>query len=170
MNLQYCLGQLSVNSKAIQQLIEDITKNQAIWKPSDQEWSILEVVNHLVDEEKEDFRLRLKHLLSGKSTPWPPNAPQKWVYERKYNQRDIQESIEIFMNERLESIKWLKEQEKSDFTIQYKNPPLEGLSAGDLLSSWVSHDMLHLRQIVELKWKYSKNKTEPFSNEYAGEW
>jgi hypothetical protein len=170
MDLKYCLSQLSVNSMAIQQLIEDINQKQACWKPTDQEWSILEVVNHLVDEEKEDFRSRLSHLLSGTSQPWPSIAPQKWVNERAYNQKDIQESIEKFMDERIESLEWLRLQENREFTIRYTNPPFEGLSAGDLLFSWVAHDMLHLRQIVELKWKYSKMKSEPFSIEYAGDW
>jgi hypothetical protein len=170
MDLQYCLGQLSANAKVVKQILEGIPDDQAVWKPSAEEWSILEVVNHLIDEEKEDFRFRLNHLLSGNASPWPSNRPQKWVYDRKYNQRDLHVSIKSFMDERSASVEWLSGQENCDLTIQYKRPPLDDFSAGDLLSSWVAHDLLHLRQIVELKWKYTTIQTEPYSNEYAGEW
>jgi hypothetical protein len=170
MDLQYCLGQLSINAIAIQRLLEGVSDIQATWRPAEMEWSLLEVINHLVDEEKEDFRFRLDHLFSSKTIPWPANAPEKWVCERRYNQRDFQESIEKYTDERRKSLEWLKDQIHRDYSLHYVFPPLVGLSAGDLLASWVAHDLLHLRQMVELKWKYSMIQTQPFSNEYAGDW
>jgi hypothetical protein len=170
MDILFCMSQLSVHSKAIQLLLEDINQDQASWKPQKSEWSILEVINHLIDEENEDFRYRLNHVLSGNKNPWPKNTPQKWVIERKYNERDIQVSTEKFMDERLKSLEWLKLQDGKDFTVSYPITLQERLSAGDILSSWVAHDLLHLRQTIEIKYQYIKLINPQYSIEYAGDW
>ena len=44
------------------------------------------------------------------------------------------------------------------------------LSAGDMLTSWAAHDLLHLRQLVELRFAYLARQARPYSLDYAGEW
>jgi hypothetical protein len=44
------------------------------------------------------------------------------------------------------------------------------LSAGDMLMSWVAHDLLHLRQLVELHYAYHKQQAQPYDIGYAGDW
>jgi len=170
MNLNYCLNQLSVNAAAIQRLVEGVDSDQACWKPTPDDWSILEVINHLLDEEREDFRFRLRHLWSGADGPWPAIAPQKWVTVRDYNHRDLSESLANYLHERQRSLDWLAKISGTDWQTRYQHPPLEGLSAGDLLVSWAAHDVLHLRQLVELKWAYGRMQFAPYSPDYAGEW
>ena len=46
----------------IQAVLAGVDAEQARWKPDADSWSILEVVCHLVDEEREDFRTRLDHI------------------------------------------------------------------------------------------------------------
>jgi hypothetical protein len=169
MNLRYCLNQLSTHAAAIGRLVENIDGDQARWKPGEEQWSILEVVNHLLDEEREDFRARLQHLLSGSVEPWPPIAPQRWVTERDYNRRDLGESLAGYLEERQRSLDWLGQLSGADWGTRYRHPPLQGLSAGDLLVSWAAHDLLHLRQLVELKWGYGRVQGAPYSADYAGD-
>jgi hypothetical protein len=114
----------------------------------------LEAVNHLLDEEREDFRSRLQHLFSGSAQPWPPLAPQQWIIDLAYRQRSLPESMEKFLQERKGSLEWLRLREGSDFTVRYKHPPSEGLAAGDILFSWAAHDLPQLRQNIDFKWKY----------------
>jgi hypothetical protein len=170
MNLSDCLDQLSTNAAAIRRLAETVDGGQAGWKPGENDWSILEVVNHLFDEEREDFRARLQHLLSGSDEPWPPIAPRQWVTERDYNHRDLNESLANYLHERQRSLDWLAQLSGVEWQTCYRHPPLQGLSAGDLLASWVAHDLLHLRQLVELKWAYGRIQCAPYAPDYAGEW
>ena len=44
------------------------------------------------------------------------------------------------------------------------------LSAGDMLVSWVEHDILHLRQMVELMHGWNVKRASPYSVQYAGGW
>ena len=170
MNLAYCLNQLSADAAAIQRLVETVDTDQAYWKPTENDWSVLEVLNHLVDEEREDFRLRLQHLLSGSSEPWPPIDPQGWIAERDYNKRDLGESLANYLRERQCSLDWLATIRGVEWQTAYRHPPLQGLTAGDLLASWVAHDLLHLRQLVELKWAYGCVQFSPYAPDYAGAW
>ncbi len=63
LNLSYCIDRLSGNAGVFESLARIGADEQARWKPSPESWSMLEVVNHLYDEEKDDFRFRLDSLL-----------------------------------------------------------------------------------------------------------
>ena len=45
-----------------------------------------------------------------------------------------------------------------------------GLKAGDMLSSWVAHDHLHTRQLVELRRQRVLQLAQPYDVHYAGDW
>ena len=107
MNLKDFTKQMSDSAYAIEQILKNVTQEQSEWKPSAQEWSILEVVNHLYDEEIADFRERLDMVLHHSVEIWKPNNPEAWVKDRNYNKRDLDKSIANFLNERNKSIAWL---------------------------------------------------------------
>lgn len=44
------------------------------------------------------------------------------------------------------------------------------VTAGEMLSAWVAHDNLHIRQLVELRRARIEKITQPYLIEYAGEW
>ena len=169
MNLSYCIDRLSCNASVFEGLARVETKAQARWKPSPEKWSILEVVNHLYDEERDDFRFRLDSLLHHHERLWPPIDPPAWAVERSYNERELDESLERFLGERRKSIEWLKELKAPRLENKYEHP--QGvISAGDLLASWVAHDYIHVRQLARLHWQYLNHISKPFKTAYAGEW
>ena len=170
MNLDYCRNRLSANAAVIHEMIKAVTVEQACWRPAADEWSILEVLHHLVDEERKDFPFRLRHLLSRSREVWPPIAPQQWVADRGCDPRDLGETVDTFLEERRRSLEWLTKQKKADWTVTYNHPPLDGLSAGHLLASWVTHDLLHIRQLVEIEHAYGRTQFGSFTTEYAGTW
>lgn len=62
MDLDRISTQLAHQAEAIRALMEGVPDAQARWRPSPDDWSILEVIHHLVDEEIEDFRRHLDHI------------------------------------------------------------------------------------------------------------
>jgi uncharacterized damage-inducible protein DinB len=169
LNLVECIAVLNQQAQAIQQLASGISDEQARWKPNADSWSILEVINHLYDEEREDFRTRLKHILD-QTEGLPPGIDTiGWVTARQYNQRDLQDSIAQFLQEREASLEWLRSLAKPNWDAKNELPS-RPLRAGDMLMSWLAHDLLHLRQIVELRYAYLKQQAEPYQIDYAGEW
>jgi DinB family protein len=170
MNLEHCIRELETNAAAIECYLSNVNSEQARWKPSASDWSILEVVNHLLDEEINDFPHRIRHLLSRATTEWEPIYPAKWVTERSYNERDFKESLSAYLEERRKNLSWVKSLSNPDWDIKYQHEPLAGLSAGDLMVSWIAHDLLSIRQLNELKYAYGLLLSAPYSPEYAGDW
>jgi hypothetical protein len=143
---------------------------QARWKPEPAQWSILEVVNHLGDEEVEDFRTRLDCTLHRKGEPWPKIDPQGWAVARGYNQRDLAESLERFCRARADSLDWLVALGQPDWSVAYEHPRFGPITAGDLLTAWVAHDHIHIRQINRLHRQYLVSVLSGHSPDYAGSW
>lgn len=162
--------QLERNAETIHAFINGVTETQARWKPTPDDWSMLEVINHLYDEECEDFRLRIDYTLHKPGEPWPAIHPGAWVIERKYNERNLAESLANFLHERQQSVYWLGQLATPDWEKSERHPAGFVLKAGDLLSAWLAHDFLHLRQLTELHYAWVKLQSEPFSVEYAGDW
>jgi len=169
MDLPYCIHRLSSNAHVIENLARGVSDEQARWKPSPEKWSILEVINHLYDEERDDFRSRLDSVLHQPEKTWPPIDPQGWAVERKYNVRELGESLERFLDERRKSVEWLKALTEPRLENRYEHPQ-GAIRGGDLLASWVAHDFLHVKQITRLHWEFLGSISQPYKTAYAGEW
>ena len=169
MNLDHFTAQMANNAETIRTLVQGVSDEQARWKPSPDCWSILEVINHLYDEVIEDFRTHLDIVLHHPSQPWPRVDPEGWVTERQYNQREVRKSLDNFLNARTESLVWLRDLSSPDWEATY-NAPFGQVTAGDLFASWVVHDLLQIRQLVELHWAYTTLLVSPHKVDYAGPW
>jgi hypothetical protein len=169
MDLNYFIEVLDQNADRIRALMAGIDDELARWKPSAEAWSILEVINHLYDEERHDFPERVDYALHRPGESWPKIDPQGWVTERRYNERDLAESVQNFLDRRQESLAWLRSLSDPNWDTVY-SAPFGEIRAGDLFASWVAHDLLHMRQLVELHWAYTTMKLAPYSTQYAGDW
>lgn len=169
MDFDYALAQLRANAERIRALVQNVSAEKARWKPASDSWSILEVINHLYDEELADFPVRLKHILAQTAGPWPPIDPQGWVTERRYNERELPTSLANFLGARQKSLVWLQTLHEPDWQLSY-DTQWGPITAGDMFAAWVAHDLLHLRQLVELQWGYTTQQLTPYDVRYAGEW
>ena len=169
MELERFTKQLAENAQRINALASDVTDFQAHWKPDDVGWSMVEVINHLYDEERLDFRVRIDYTLHKPDKDWPDIDPESWVFERAYNKRDLSISLANFRAERQASLAWLEGLSNPDWGISYQ-APFGVIKAGDLLAAWLAHDLLHLRQLVDLQWAYMLEQVQPYEVRYAGEW
>lgn len=144
---------------------------RARWKPAPEHWSILEVCCHLLDEEREDFRVRLRSTLEDAARPWPALDLVGVAEKRKYNERDLTTTLDEFVRERRSSVAWLRSlPESTDFRTAYQHPRFGPIHAGDLLASWAAHDALHLRQIAKRLHAMAADDAPGFAIAYAGEW
>ena len=170
MDSKTVIARLGSNQAVLAHLVSEVTDEQARWRPRPDKWSLLEVVCHLLDEEREDFRRRLQLTLGEPGAAWPPIDPVAWVRDRRYQDRDLLASFAEFLAERDSSLAWLESLYAPAWDNGYEHPLLGTIRAGDLLASWVAHDLLHIRQIVGLQWGWAAAAAEPFTPGYAGEW
>lgn len=161
--------ELENSTEMIRALLAGITQEEARVKPDAGSWSILEVVCHLHDEEREDFREHLDFILHRPNDEYHVIDPKGWVKERGYNEQDFQAMQEKFFAERRKSLDWLEGLSGIDWDTSYTSP-YGTVTAGEMFSCWVAHDNLHLRQLVELRRSKIETITKPYEIEYAGEW
>jgi hypothetical protein len=169
MEFQALYQELINSTEMIRVLIKDIDQEQAQVKPDAKSWSILEVICHLYDEEREDFREHLDFILHRQNEEYHVIDPQSWVTQRKYNEQNFDDMQAKFFAERQQSFDWLIASSNMDLETTYTSE--HGLvSAGEMFASWIAHDNLHIRQLVEIRRKHIERITQPYDIQYAGDW
>jgi uncharacterized damage-inducible protein DinB len=164
------LYQEMVNStEIIRAMTANVSQAEAQARPAPEAWSILEVICHLYDVEREDFREHLDFILHRQTEEWHVIDPQEWVASRKYNEQNFEEAKIRFFEERRKSMDWLIDLAGADWETTYTS---EGgsASAGEMFACWVAHDNLHIRQFAELKRFHIEKITRPYDIGYAGDW
>ena len=163
------VSQLHHQGEAILSLCANVTETQARWKPDPKNWSIKDVLNHLLREERLDFRNHLGQIFyQGQDLP-PEIAPKNRGKDKSEDADLLTQILLDFKAERETSIAWLNALKDPNWeaTITFE---WGSLSAGDLLASWLAHDLLHLRQLVALQYDLTVRDSQPFEVEYAGSW
>ncbi|HAP01497.1 MAG TPA: hypothetical protein DCQ93_06175 [Bacteroidetes bacterium] len=84
-------------------------------------------------------------------------------------EQNFEERVLAFLAERKNSIAWLRSLENPNWENAYIHPKVGAVRASLLLSNWLAHDYLHIRQITKLKYDYLKS-TCGEKLDYAGEW
>jgi len=168
--IQHVRRRLEAHVEVFRSILDGVDEEQARWRPAPGTWSLLEVVNHLADEERRDFRARLQLLLQDRGEAWPPIDPPRWVVDERYNERALGPSLEDFLSERARSLRWLDALGPVDLSANYPHPVLGPITAGDLLASWMAHDLLHVRQMTRLHYEFAASQAAPWSPAYAGAW
>lgn len=164
------IRRLEHTPRAIEVLVSGLTGEEAAWKPAPEHWSILEVVCHLLDEEREDFRARLRSTLEDPARPWIDLQLDGIAERRGYNQRDLKKVVAELVAERNASMAWLRSLGSIDGSGAYVHPKWGPISAGDLLASWAAHDALHLRQIARRLHGLAARDAGAHKVAYAGDW
>jgi uncharacterized damage-inducible protein DinB len=169
MKFETLYQELANSTEMIRALLAGLTQEEAQLKPSQETWSVLEVLCHLYDEEREDFREHLDFILHRQNEEWHRIAPQGWVTARKYNEQNFIGMQDKFFAERWISLEWLKGLSDANWDSICVSP-FGHASAGEILASWIAHDNLHIRQLVELRRARIENITQPYDILYAGDW
>ncbi|MBK8955125.1 MAG: DinB family protein [Saprospiraceae bacterium] len=160
---------MQTNQKVIKNLLSGLDSDVNLWRTQPDKWNLLDIICHLVDEEREDFRFRLKHVLQTPQKEMSSINPVAWITERKYQEQNFKKVLANFNAERKISIDWLNKLSNPKWENFYSHPKLGILSATMFLQNWVAHDYLHIRQIVGIKFHYLKSKSRESLN-YAGDW
>ncbi len=168
MDFAYLKRLMAQQAEIIRLLTEEVTPAQARWKPEAETWSLLEIVNHLYDEEREDFRAHLDAILHRPEEAWSPIHPFAWVTERHYNERDLETSVQNFLAERRASLAWLDSLDTPDWERHISTPWDTTMRAGDMVASWVIHDQWHIQQLVQIRRAYTIAQLAPYDVRYAG--
>ena len=167
MNHNKIIEQLANNADVFSRQLVHKLAEEYTYKPNKDKWCMLEVICHLVDEEREDFRARIQSVLENPKNQLPGFNPVEWVSSRKYIEQDFAAKLAEFEDERRKSIAWMKSLNNPTWTNAYDHPKAGPLSAEFFLANWLAHDFIHIRQINRLSFEYLEDFAR-VNLDYAG--
>jgi len=151
----------------VEALVGDLDEATARARPAPHEWSPVEILCHLRDEEAEDFGARLRVILEGRKE-FAPIDPESWVEARRYRETDFRRALADFSERRAASLELLASLAPERLSASGDHRRLGTLSGLDLLVAWVAHDRLHVSQLVATLARLWADRWAPLKAEYAG--
>jgi hypothetical protein len=141
----------------------------ATWRerPASGEWSPVEIVCHLRDEEAEDFGARLRVVVEG-GARFVPIDPPRWAEERGYRETEPAAALAALTERRAASLAFLAGVAPERLGRAVTHARLGSLSGLDILAAWVTHDRLHLAQLAATLARLGARRWAALRAEYAG--
>jgi len=136
-------------------------------QPAPSEWSPLEIVCHLRDEEQDDFGARIRVIAEG-GTRFVPIDPERWAAERRYAEDDPRAAVSELKRRRRDNLGFLALLDPMTLTHVVDQPRLGKMSGLDLVAAWVTHDRLHLAQLTATLARLGAERWKGLRTEYAG--
>jgi hypothetical protein len=152
---------------ALDALLADLDPVAWRTRPAPDEWSPVEIVCHLRDEETEDFGARIGVILAG-GDRFVPSDPEGWAVERRYRESDPRSALETLRRHRAASVELLASIAPDRIARAVAHPRAGRLSGLDLLAAWVAHDRLHLAQLAATLARLWAERWTPLRADYAG--
>jgi hypothetical protein len=135
-------------------------------RPAPAEWSPIEIVCHLRDEEVEDFGARVRVIVEG-GTAFSPIDPESRAVQRRYVDANPAAAMAALGERRAASVAYLETVDPARLTRAIEHPRTGRLSGLDLLAAWVAHDRLHLAQLTATLARLWADRWALFRTEYA---
>ena len=158
------LARLPIVLKA---LLAGLDEGRARTRPAMGEWSPVEILCHLRDEENEDFGARLRVILDGTSD-FTPIDPERWAVERSYHEAKLPDVLAALRARRQASLDLLVSVSPKALERSRPHNRLGSLSGEDILAAWVAHDRIHLSQLAGTLARIWALRWQPLHSEYAG--
>jgi DinB superfamily len=111
------------------------------------EWSIREILAHLVDDEMYVMRTRLERIIKEDQPSLAPHNEKHWYANRNKTRDTLNELLNDFAVQRAASLGIIKMLREEDWTRQGYQPEYGLFTAQEWLTNWTAHDTTHLRQI-----------------------
>jgi len=126
-------------------------------------WSPFDIVGHLIHGERTDWIPRVNQILAGQGeTPFPPFDRFAQAHESKGKPLDV--LLDEFEELRLESLEELEGFGlcDDDLNLPGTHPEFGSVTLGQLLATWVNHDLAHLGQIARVMAKQNRGAVGPW--------
>ncbi len=131
------------------------------FRPATSDWSIREILAHLVDDEMYVMRTRLERMIKEDRPSLAPHDEKGWHANRNTTRDRVSELLSDFDLQRAASLGIITMLRESDWAREGHQPEYGFFTAEEWLTHWVAHDTTHLRQI--------ESTLEAYQTQSAGE-
>lgn len=153
-NEKFVLGEaisvLENTPSVLRALLADLPDSWLKFQEDAEAWNPRTVLVHYIHNELENWMPRVKVILSDAQERKFPSF-QQMPELSEYDAIDIQQLLAKFTDLRQKNLSELRELDlgPDDFSREAEHPVLGTVNLGQLLATWVAHDLNHQHQIVK---------------------
>lgn len=128
-----------------------------------QTWNAIDVLGHLIEAERHDWLPRVRHLLQhGDALPFPPFDR---FAQMRQPPRTMRQLLAEFATCRAQSLAELASLQltAADLQRRGRHPEFGGVTLGQLLATWVAHDLTHITQVARVMARRLATDVGPWS-------
>lgn len=153
---------LSRTPKTLQSLLSGLSSEWTDPNEGPDTWSPFDVVGHLIHGEKTDWVPRAKIIMSRGDKHFEPF--DRFAMFEASRGKNLNQLLIEFQELRDQGLKELKDLNirESDLEKEGIHPYFGNITLRNLLSTWVTHDLNHIYQIVRVMAKLYKEETGPW--------
>jgi len=155
---------LSRTPRVLDVLLRDLPPPWIMATEGPSTWSPYDVVGHLIQGDRTDWMPRVEHLLThGDSKPF--QVFDRFAQFENSKGMTLGQLLDTFAALRAENIRRLAalELEEVDFDRSGLHPELGRVTLGQLLATWVAHDLDHIVQVARVMGKQYSREVGPWS-------
>lgn len=149
--LEHATGILRRTPATLNSLLRHLPEEWTLSTEGPESWSAFDVVGHLIHGEEADWIPRAKIILAhGESRSFEPF--DRFAMFEKSRGKSLGDLLDTFERLRGESLKELEGMNLTPEMLGRRgmHPELGAVTLGQLLSTWVVHDLGHIGQIVRV--------------------
>nr|WP_106781748.1 DinB family protein [Lysinibacillus timonensis] len=167
-NLKEAIEVLERTPKTLEYFLSGLSEGWLHCNEGKGTWNAIEVIEHLIEGEKNNWIPRLEFILQeGCNKPFPPF--DRYAHLKDKPQESFDQKLQIFKSIRMQNISKLMSHIESDLHLEKEgsHPAFGTVKIRELLATWVVHDLTHVAQIVRVMAERYRDDVGPWT-EYLG--
>ena len=142
------IATLEQTSPTLIRLTSSLSDDALDYRQASDQWSIREVLAHLVDDEMYVMRTRLERMIKEDRPSLAPHDEQSWYASRNTTRDRLDDLLSDFGLQRAASLGIISMLRESDWVREGYQPEYGVFTAEEWLTHWAAHDTTHIRQIA----------------------
>jgi hypothetical protein len=162
LNLDDVVAILARTPASLTALLEGLPDTWINATEGDQTWSPYDVIGHLIHGERTDWMSRARHILAGETRPF--DSFDRTAQFTQSQGASLSELLLTFAGLRRENVSALVGMNlmSADLSRSGQHPELGEVTLGQLLATWVVHDLDHVGQIARTMAKVYADEVGPW--------
>jgi len=163
-SLEHAIPVLARTPRVLDTLLRDLPEPWIRGTEGPETWSPYDVIGHLIQGERTDWMPRVEHLLThGETKPFKPF--DRFAQFEASRGNTLAQLLDTFTELRAQSLRKLTQLELGDIDLERPgtHPSLGRVTLGQLLATWVAHDLDHIVQVSRVMGKQYTDAVGPWA-------
>ena len=163
-SLDHAIPVLTRTPRVLDTLLRDLPEPWIRGTEGPETWSPYDVVGHLIQGERTDWMPRVEHLLThGETKPFKPF--DRFAQFEASRGQTLAQLLDTFTELRTQNLRKLAGLELGEIDLERPgtHPALGRVTLGQLLATWVAHDLDHIVQVSRVMGKQYSEAVGPWA-------